>query len=190
MISAWNRVVAMTAAGLLLLVVGGCSQEPSVPSIPKSLCWGAFRGEEIAPLLPTGKESQVATSGPEFDVVTVHSSRSCRVYIDEKESFLAWAGVRSTGKGSSWNHWSGRQKTSPVDVGDEGFLFRKGVSSVMLCERPGLPRSPTLSEAMKYVEMAIIVDHAPKDEVARTALPSLLRQYAQFVKQKLKCGNV
>ncbi|MFG2717216.1 hypothetical protein ACGFW5_02765 [Streptomyces sp. NPDC048416] len=117
----------------------------------------------------------------------MHSSRSCRIYVDEKESFMAWAQVRSTGKGTPWNHWSGRDPTTPIDAGDEGFLFDDGASSVMVCERPGLPRSPTLTAAQKYVEMAIVAEHARTYEITQAALPALLRHYVQFVKQALKC---
>ncbi|MCX5382164.1 hypothetical protein [Streptomyces sp. NBC_00083] len=109
--------------------------------------------------------------------------------MDQKEGFLAWAEVRSTGKGTAWDHWSGTDPTTPIDVGDEGFLFRDGADAVMLCERPGLPRSSTLSAAMKYVSMAIVVEHAPNDEIVRTTAPALLRQYVQFVKQKLQCST-
>ncbi|MFE4863128.1 hypothetical protein [Streptomyces sp. NPDC056670] len=179
-------VLTATLAGALAL--SGCSRAKSTPSLPDSVCWGAFGGVSVEPLLPDGEEASVRVSDAEFGLFGGQASAYCRVYVHGKEGFLAWAQARSSGKGTDWNHWGGRAATT-IAAGDEGFLWATGASSVILCERPGQPRATTLSDAQKYLELAVVAEQAPPDEKSRTAFTNLIRQYVQFATRELKCAN-
>ncbi|WP_329399289.1 hypothetical protein [Streptomyces melanogenes] len=184
----------MVLTGTLVLV--GCADGDSVPNLPKSICWnGEFAGRSVEPLLPKGDKAQVKMpEAATFDVFEHQSSTYCSVFVDGgrahgRESFRAWAQRRSSGKGTGWNHWG--PSTNPVPVGDEGFLWAKGASSVILCERPDLPRGNRfrLLKEQKYVELALVAEDAPDTRQTRETLTALLKQYVQFAKRELKCAN-
>ncbi|MEU9096321.1 hypothetical protein [Streptomyces sp. NPDC048361] len=78
---------------------------------------------------------------------------------------------------------------TPVQAGDEGLVWGKGAGAVFLCERPDLPRGPALPPSQKYVELEISADRASDTPRTREVLTGLLKQYAAFAKQKLKCRN-
>ncbi|WP_188273908.1 hypothetical protein [Streptomyces sp. CBMA152] len=190
-----GRISAVALAGTLVLA--GCADGNSVPSLPKSICWqGEFAGSTVSPLLPKGDKAQVKMpDDPVFDVFEHRTSTYCSVFVDGgrgrgRESFLAWAQVRRSGRGTEWNHW-GPRSTSRISVGDEGFLWATGAASVILCERPDLPRGAgyRLYKDQKYVELALVAEDAPDTRQTRETFTSLLTQYVQFAKRELKCAN-
>lgn len=190
-----GRSSSVALAGILVLV--GCADGDSVPRLPKNICWqGAFAGASVAPLLPKGDKAQVRMpDDPAFDAFEHRTSTYCSVFVDGgrvhgRESFLAWAQLRRSGKGTGWNHW-GPPSASRIPVGDEGFVWETGASAVILCERPDLPRGARfrLHEDQKYVELALVAEDAPDAPKTRDTLTTLLKQYVQFAKRELKCAN-
>ncbi|MEU4348766.1 hypothetical protein [Streptomyces sp. NPDC023838] len=177
-----------------LLVLSSCSgkEKESVPSLPGSLCWGEFTGSTVAPLLPTGKQAQVLMpDGPTFDVFRsrYRPSVACKVLVDGKEGFRAFAQRRSRGKGDDWA--SRGNSATRIAIGDEGFIWKTGVTSVILCERPDLPRGQdsALDKSERYVVLEINANKAPDNRKTRDVLASLMKQYVQFADRGLKCAK-
>lgn len=186
MIRTRTRPVVAAAVGLLLLLCG-CSKEPSVPSIPQSLCWGAFVGSSVVPLLPKGESAYQRNELP-FDVFEKQSNTYCSLFVDDHAALVVQAQRRNSGKGTEWNRYVQKHGT-PVQAGDEGHVWSGGAGAVFLCERPDLPRGPALPASQKYVELELTTDRAPDTPRTREVLTGLLQQYAQFAKHKLKCAN-
>ncbi|MGW8728281.1 hypothetical protein ACWGNF_19885 [Streptomyces sp. NPDC055808] len=168
-------------------MLGGCSQEPSVPAIPKSLCWGAFPGGSVEALLPNGESAYQRNESP-FDVFEKQSSTYCSLFVDDHAAVIVQAERRNSGKGSDWNLYV-RTHGTPVQAGDEGFVWDRGAGAVFLCERPDLPRGPALPPSQKYVELELSADRAPTVPRTREVLTVLLKQYVQFATRQLKCAN-
>ncbi|MFD9793299.1 hypothetical protein ACFWXK_20385 [Streptomyces sp. NPDC059070] len=162
-----------------------------MPSLPKNICWdGLFTGESVGPLLPEGKNARLLMpADPTFDVFEKRSSTYCKIFVtsDLRESFLAWAERRSSGKGTGWNHWG--PSTTRIAAGDEGFVWDTGASAVILCERPDLGGKPGRFKDQKYVELALIAKDAANTARTRESLTTLIKQYADFAKRELKCAN-
>ncbi|MFF3978743.1 hypothetical protein [Streptomyces sp. NPDC001828] len=175
------------AASLLLLALSSCSHEPSVPSIPKSLCWGAFTGSSVTPLLPDGDSASLKNDG-RFDAFEAQSNAYCTLFVDDHAALIVSVERRNSGKGTDWNGFA-RTHGTPVQAGDEGFVWDRGAGAVFLCERPDLPRGPALPPSQKYVELELSADRAPTVPRTREVLTVLLKQYVQFATRELKCAN-
>ncbi|MEU2950332.1 hypothetical protein [Streptomyces xanthochromogenes] len=158
-----------------------------MPSIPNSLCWGAFTGPSVVPLLPNGGSASQRNDSP-FDVFERQGSAYCTLFVDDHAAFVASVERRNSGKGTEWNGYA-RVHGTPVQAGDEGLVWSGGAGAVFLCERPDLPRGPALPASQKYVELELTADRAPDTPRTREVLTGLLQQYAQFAKHKLKCAN-
>lgn len=176
-----------TVAAAIVLLLCGCSQKPSVPSIPKSLCWGAFSGSSVVPLLSKGESAHQRNELP-FDVFEKQGDTYCSLFVDDHAALVVQAVRRNSGKGTEWNRYV-QKHGIPVQAGDEGHVWSGGAGSVFLCERPDLPRGPALPPSQKYVELELTTDRAPDTPRTRDVLTALLKQYVQFAKQKLKCAN-
>ncbi|MCT9087315.1 hypothetical protein N4G70_00350 [Streptomyces sp. ASQP_92] len=169
-----------------MLTMSGCSADPSVPSMPKNMCWGAFASSAVAPLLPTGDAATVENNRP-FDVfVPKDQTTYCTVRIDNAARFIAWAELRRSGKGTDWNH-SARHLGTRIEAGDEAFVWGGDAAAVFECARPDIARGPTLPPSAKYIELQLTADRAPETQQTRDVLTTLMRQYVQFAKQALKC---
>ncbi|WP_371652977.1 MULTISPECIES: hypothetical protein [unclassified Streptomyces] len=158
-----------------------------MPSLPKSMCWGAFTGKSTASLLPHGGKAELVNKRP-FDVFGAKSSTYCTLYIDGDARFVAWAERRRSGKGTEWNGWALNRGTR-IAAGDEGFVWDGGAGSVFLCERPDLPRNLALPKSAKYVELELTANKAPETAESRKTLTTLMQQYVDFAKRELKCAN-
>ncbi|WP_369378583.1 hypothetical protein [Streptomyces sp. cg36] len=171
-----------------MLLLGACADdEDSPPSVPESMCWGAFAGSSVTPLLPDGGKADLTNDRP-FDVFGAHASTYCTLRVDGDARFVAFAERRRSGKGTDWNGWA-RTHGTRVDAGDEAFVWEGGAGSVFLCERPDLPRGDALPKTAKYVELTLTADRAPATEESRRVLTTLIKQYADFAKRELKCAN-
>ncbi|WP_158942485.1 hypothetical protein [Streptomyces sp. ERV7] len=171
-----------------MVVLSGCSDSnDSVPSLPKSMCWGAFTGASVAPLLPHGSKAELSKDRP-FDVFGARGSTYCSLFIDGDARFIAFAERRRTGKGTEWNGWA-RSRGTRIDAGDEAFVWDGGAGSVFLCERPDLPRSDALPKSAKYVELTLTANRAPETPESRKTLTALMQRYVDFAKRELKCAG-
>ncbi|MFG3285718.1 hypothetical protein [Streptomyces sp. NPDC048111] len=171
----------------MVVLLCGCVQEPSAPSIPTSLCWGAFNGDAVAPLVPTGRSFSQTNDIP-FDVFEQRSNTYCSLFVDDRDFLLVQVERGIGGKGTDWNVYA-RRHGSPVQAGDEGLVYDGGAGAVFLCERPDLPTGPTRPLSEKYVELELTADRAADTPRNREALTDLLKRFAQFAKQHLKCRN-
>lgn len=178
---------ALIAVLIVVLLMAGCSAEPSVPSMPKNVCWGVFASSSVAPLVPNGDTAKVENDRP-IDVFGSERSTYCAVRIDGNSRFVAWAELRRSGKGTDWNH-AARTFGSHIEAGDEAFVWDGAAASVFLCERPDLPRNLVLPPSAKYIELELTADRSPKTQQTRDVLTTLMKQYVQFAKRELKCRN-
>ncbi|MFD9822584.1 hypothetical protein [Streptomyces violascens] len=154
--------------------------------MPKNICWGVFASGAVAPLLPNGDAAALENDRP-FDVFRgSEQSTYCTLRIDGNSRFVAWAELRRSGKGTDWNH-SARVFGTHIEAGDEGFVWDQTAASVFLCERPDLPRNVMLPPSAKYIALELTADRSPKTQQTRDVLTTLMKQYVQFAKQKLKC---
>ncbi|MEU9196312.1 hypothetical protein [Streptomyces hundungensis] len=156
-----------------------------MPSLPESVCWGVTTASSVEPLLPNGETAYQRNERP-FDVFEQQSNTYCSLFVDDHAAFTVYAVRVNGGKGTDWNGYA-RKNGTPVQAGDEGFVWDGGAGAVFLCERPDLPRGPALPPSQKYVELELSADRAPRSPRSREILALLLRQYADFAKGKLKC---
>ncbi|WP_327113223.1 hypothetical protein OG206_06695 [Streptomyces sp. NBC_01341] len=166
----------------LLLGLAGCSTDEktkSVPELPKRVCWGAFAGADVAPLLPTG--DAVTQRAEPFHYSEHVRSLSCLVYIDGNYGFRAVATRRDSESQIDWSSWD-QARPKAVDAGKKGISWSDGAASYIPCEPTN--SSPSFG---KYVELDVTADHAPDEKQARRILPALLKQFTAFAEKELKC---
>jgi hypothetical protein len=181
-----RRLGAATLTGIVVLSACSRSEGGSAPAVPETVCWGALTGSVVATLLPNGTQAEVKVQQP-FEVFVGRSHTYCGLRVDGKVSLAVWGDRKASGKGSDWNPLG--KASTPIDVGDEGFVSQRGAAATFVCERPDLPRNQHLTPADKYVQLVLLAYDAPEGQKTRDTLASLMRQYVKFAKLELKCLN-
>ncbi|WP_406344298.1 hypothetical protein [Streptomyces sp. NBC_00648] len=204
-IRAWGRgSVRASVTPLMLSLVAvsalsGCSgsgnkkADESPPLLPERVCWGAFSGSSVAPLMSKGKGKSVEVKGDRtFDLYGRWKHSGCQIEINGVREFTAW-GDRSWSEGGDlvkfmWNSMDPLNPT-PISAGDKGIIYRGGASAYFRCERPGRPPSPrnVSSADVKIVELGISANTEPRTQHTKDVLAALMRQFVQFAKSELKC---
>lgn len=167
---------------ILLATLTSCSEGETraVPELPAKICWGAFTGKEISPLLPTGEEATFDT-----DLFTLTESMDtaiCSLYIDGNIQFQATADRRNFETEIEWSSYE-KGETDPIDVGKRAIVWPGGAISYIACEPSKSPSVPG-----NYIELSINTFDTPDDKQARSAAPELLKQFVEFTQRELKCA--
>ncbi|MFE2930395.1 hypothetical protein [Streptomyces sp. NPDC059278] len=165
-------------AGLLV----GCSdgERGAVPALPKRICWNAFAGSDVLPILPAGDEAAVH-HGP-FVLADDLDSVTCTLEIDGAPSFLAIATLQGFEGRIDWTSMD-KANPQPINVGKKGILWDIGAAAYFICEPSKGPNSPG-----KYIDLFIDAGGAPDKAKLPSVLPALMKQFVAFAQRKLKCG--
>jgi hypothetical protein len=166
----------------LLLTAAACSdgESAAVPELPERICWGVFTADEIAPLMPTGKEAKMYSSPFVFDNDRTDSA-SCNLDIDGRNGMGIDATRLDFEHQVDWSSWD-VAKPKPLNVGEKGIIWSNGAGTHVVCEP-----SKSSSEPGNYIQLYVSTDRSPDKEKLRAALPGLLQRMVDFTKRELNC---
>ncbi|MEV6654130.1 hypothetical protein [Streptomyces sp. NPDC051219] len=184
-----HRLKVFTAATAVTTIAGlalsGCSavgdSDEAVPELPQRLCWGAFAGSEVAPLLPGGEEADVRGAAV-FDLADGKDTATCTLYIDGNTKFQATARRQGTEDEVDWSSYE-KAKPDPVDVGKKGIVWSNGAAAYFVCEGAG-----SSAASGSVVELSLSTVGSPDEEKVRSTLPSLMRKFVGFAQRELDCS--
>ncbi|WP_405811986.1 hypothetical protein OG524_29490 [Streptomyces sp. NBC_01520] len=173
---------AAVAPVLLVAALTSCSNDETkaAPEIPERICWGAFAGDDVTPLLGTGDEATLRTD-PAFELPKDRDKVSCSLSIDGNPGFSASADLWDYEKNIDWTTYE-QEGTSRLDVGDKGRIWPSGSATYFECESPKSPSGPG-----RYVALSLFVHDSPDQKKVRRALPKLLKQFMTFAQRELDC---
>uniref|UniRef100_A0AAU2V8Q0 DUF3558 domain-containing protein n=1 Tax=Streptomyces sp. NBC_00003 TaxID=2903608 RepID=A0AAU2V8Q0_9ACTN len=191
----------MLAVALIAIpALGGCSDSSKesdhvTPLLPPKVCWRAFDGTSVLPLLPKAEDPNAEIKGDSvFDLYGHFKSAGCQIDVDGESRFTAW-GDRSWSDGGAlekhiWSSLTPLEPT-PIAAGEKGIVYRGGARAYFRCERPDLPPSPrnVSPVEVKIVELGLSANSAPRTQHVKDVLTTLMQQYVHFAKQELKCRN-
>ncbi|WP_314252980.1 hypothetical protein [Streptomyces sp. DSM 40907] len=173
------RVVVAVAMGAALLA--GCSdgKASAAPALPGSTCFGAFTPTELAPLMGTGKETQV--DGPaDVRLSAGRKSALCNIYVDGKSRFFAGAERLPQGQHFFWAPAVDEQNPEPLPFAENSKLWDGGAAIFLSCNGP--------TEAF---ELKLWLDGSTEQieqEKRRPLFAGLMKKYLEFAKEQTGCG--
>ncbi|MEI5101256.1 hypothetical protein RB200_25290 [Streptomyces sp. PmtG] len=176
--------------------VSGCSGESnrddSSIRLPKRVCWNAFEGEKVEDLLPRGGDATI-DDRLDFDLYKSKQSASCLVYVDGNTKFSASANRNAQSpEDIDWSTWKSANPSS-INAGDKGISwstrFSSGAAAYFTCERPSsLPSEEAhWPNSYKYIELELRASGPAKPKEAQKRISSLMDDFVNFSKRKLKC---
>ncbi|MFI8007525.1 hypothetical protein [Streptomyces sp. NPDC086010] len=177
-----NRFAATAATVSILLGLLGCSADEktkAAPELPARICWGAFAGNDVDPLLPAG--DAITQRVDPFYYSEHVRSLSCLVYVDGNYGFKAFATRKDSESEIDWSSWE-QAHPKTTDAGKKAISWDKGAVSYIPCKPTN--SSPSFGT---YVELEVTADNAPDEKRARRILPVLLKQFVAFAEKELKC---
>lgn len=175
-----TRIVAVGSAALVgAILLSGCSASPEKrrPEVPARVCWDAFAGSDIEPLLPDGETARSETRLP-FELYGRKKSVTCVVYVDGNTHFLATA-AREPGEFElDWSTWE-KAWGRPLEVGEKGLIWDSGTVTYFFCKKP---------DSRDKIELHLygsIRGDAPR---AERLLTELTKKFMAFAKKELGCS--
>ncbi|WP_432067094.1 hypothetical protein [Streptomyces sp. C10-9-1] len=174
---------AASAVVVLAGLVAGCSggEEKAVPELPERICWEAFAGADVVPILPPG--DKIRLRARPFALTKGYDSRACSVDIDGATKFLATASLRDF---KEQIEWSSMDAADPdlIDVGENGIIWSAGVATYSTCKPSQGVGSPG-----EYVVLRITTDGVPDKDRLPEVLPGLLEDFITFTRDELECES-
>ncbi|XIE79667.1 hypothetical protein AB6O49_20020 [Streptomyces sp. SBR177] len=175
------RVSAAVITSALLVSCSG-SEQKAVPKLPERICWGAFAGGDVSPLLPGGDKVEFDVDGAYFSLTKDHDSVTCNLYVDGNTYFLASADLRKFETSIDWTSIDPAQP-KPLDAGDKGIVWDSGAAAYFTCEP-----AKDLNTPGKYVELTLSTHYPPARSKGPSVLAPLMKQFVAFAQRELKCG--
>ncbi len=173
------RVAAAVVAACALLA--GCAEkkgEATVPEAPAKVCWEAFDGKAVLPLLGSGKRVTEDTRDP-FALPADLKSVTCRVGVDGATLLTAQAARKPLGSDAFWQSFDSLHPDK-LDFGRKGLVWDFGATLLYTC------RTPTDS-----FELELEISHVPTDlesKKVRALNTQLMKDYQAFTRDKLNCA--
>ncbi|MFK0048165.1 hypothetical protein ACIQU4_29575 [Streptomyces sp. NPDC090741] len=173
-----RAVAAVAVAGALL---GGCSgkqEKVATPEVPQRLCWGAFEGKAVAPLLGGGRKIAEDTRDA-FSLATDLKTITCRVQLDGKTLFTAQIGRTPLGSDAYWQSFDPLHPDK-LDFGRKGLVWDFGATLLTTC------RTPT-----EAFELELKISHVPSDldsAKVRALDTQLMKDFQGSTRKQLDCA--
>ncbi|MFJ3924941.1 hypothetical protein [Streptomyces sp. NPDC090022] len=171
-----RAVAALLAVGALLAGCSGEKEKAAVPEAPERLCWGAFEGKAVVPLLGSGKKI-TDESRDTFSLPADLKQVTCRVGMDGAILLTASAWRKPLGSDAFW------QSTDPLhpdklDFGRKGLVFDSGALLLYTC------RTPT-----EAFELELDISYTVSDRNdARARNTQLMKDFQAFASKELHCA--
>ncbi|MFE7757808.1 hypothetical protein [Streptomyces sp. NPDC057429] len=177
-----NVTTAAMAPALLVAALTSCSNDETkaAPEIPERICWGAFAGKDVTPLLSAGGDAVLRTD-PVFALPKDRDKVSCSLNIDGNPKFSASADLWESEKYIDWATYE-EKGTDPLDVGKKGRIWPSGSATYFECEAPKSSSGPG-----RYIALSLFVYDSPDQQEVRRTLPKLLKQFMTFAQKELDC---
>ncbi|MBW5486330.1 cell division control 45 family protein [Streptomyces bambusae] len=168
----------MLAAGVLLAGCSGEEKKAAPPEVPERLCWGAFDGKTVLPLLGSGKKVTEDTRDA-FALPADLDKVTCRVQMDGATTMTAFAWRKPLGSDAFWQAYDALHPDK-LDLGRKGLVWDGGATLLYTC------RTPT--EAFE-LELRISNGPASIDSAKAKAMNTqLMKDYQDFTRKQLTCA--
>jgi hypothetical protein len=176
-----RTIAATSLAVATIAALGSCSKKDTeaVPELPTRICWDVFTAEDVTRLLPPGKK--VTLSSDRFELPESLDSSTCSLDIDGTPRFQASAKYLNFESLIDWSSYEAANP-EPVNIGKKGIIWYSGASTYVVCEPSKSPSTPG-----RYIELQLSTFNSQKDKKPRSVVLKLLKQFAAFAQNELKC---
>ncbi|MFG2984782.1 hypothetical protein ACGFYQ_26600 [Streptomyces sp. NPDC048258] len=176
--SSLRAVAAVVAVGALL---AGCSAEPEkagAPEAPARLCWGAFAGKDVAPLLGSGRKITEDTRDA-FSLSADLKKITCRVQLDGATLLTAQVSRKPLGSDAFWQSFDPLHPDK-LDFGRKGLVWDFGATLLYTCKTP-----------TEGFELELEISHNPSDldsAKVRALDTQLMKDLQDSTRKQLNCA--
>lgn len=173
------RAVAAVVAACALLA--GCSdkkEKATAPEAPAKVCWEAFDGTAVLPLLGRGKRVTEDTRDM-FALPADLKTVTCRVGVDGATLLTGQVSRKPLGSDAFWQSFDPLHPVK-LDFGRKGLVWDFGATLLYTC------RTPTES-----FELELEISHNPTDlesAKVRALDTQLMKDFQEFTRNKLNCA--
>ncbi|MFB6616437.1 hypothetical protein ACFCV9_19880 [Streptomyces sp. NPDC056367] len=176
------RAVAAVVAACALLA--GCSEKSDkkekarAPEAPAKVCWEAFDGAAVVPLLGTGKQVTEDTRDV-FALPADGKTVTCRVGVDGATTLTGQVSRKPLGSDAFWQAFD-PMHPEKLDFGRKGLVWDFGATLLYTC------RTPTES-----FELELEISHNPTDMEStkvRALNTQLMKDFQDFTRTRLNCA--